>query len=239
MPFDFSVKNVETVSANFDPTGVSVMLAMPVYPPSMPVQTVISLLETQTLLVKRGINSTYLLNAGCSLVHHARNRAVSDFLASKHTHLFWVDSDIVWSPEDFIRLLMFATKLDIVCALYPIKREPIEFMLGVGQEVDVETNEYGCVPIKATGIGFTVVTRRVIEKLAETAPTARIPDDNRRMPFIFRCDIFNGDARGEDMAFFADARDAGFKVWMDPHVRLGHVGIKEYRGDPRDFLVAA
>jgi hypothetical protein len=32
------------------------------------------------------------------------------------------------------------------------------------------------------------------------------------------------------MAFFADIRELGHKVWLDPAVNLGHVGTKEFRG---------
>lgn len=237
MPLDFTGVNDPANTRTFDPSGVSVMLSMPVYPPSVPVPTVMSLMMTQDLIYQKKLKATFELNSGCSLVHHARNRAARSFLESSHTHMFWIDSDIVWDPEDFIRLLMFATKMDVVCGLYPIKREPPEFMLGLGQGQDVETNEYGCLPITGTGMGFTVVQRRVMEALAADAPIARVPFEDRQMPFIFRCDIHNGDARGEDMAFFADVRAKGFGVWMDPHVKLGHIGAKEYRGDPFDFLV--
>jgi hypothetical protein len=34
---------------------------------------------------------------------------------------------------------------------------------------------------------------------------------------------------GEDVAFFADVRALGFKVWLDATINLGHVGAKVYR----------
>ena len=39
-------------------------------------------------------------------------------------------------------------------------------------------------------------------------------------------------ARGEDGAFFADLKAIGHQAWLDPSIRLGHVGAKEYRVPP-------
>ncbi len=50
------------------------------------------------------------------------------------------------------------------------------------------------------------------------------------MASVFRCDIFNGFRRTEDMAFFADIRAAGYTVWMDPAIELGHIGEKMWKG---------
>jgi hypothetical protein len=56
------------------------------------------------------------------------------------------------------------------------------------------------------------------------------------VPDVFRLDRVktNGrrTAQGEDMAFFADLRELGYDVWLDPTIQLGHVGNYVYRGDP-------
>jgi hypothetical protein len=58
----------------------------------------------------------------------------------------------------------------------------------------------------------------------------------REIPSVFRIDSVDGGRRGEDMAFFADIRAAGYKVMLDPTVDLGHVGRKVYTGSIRDAL---
>jgi hypothetical protein len=222
----------------FDMTGIRPMLAMPTHR-DIPAATVRSLLETQHALLRRGIQSDIEMQVGGSLVHHARTKAAWHFLQSKCNRLFWVDSDIVWTGDDFIRLLALSTKLECVAAAYPCRAEPMKFFLGIdGEEHIYEANEFGCISVNSLGLGFSVIQREVIEKLAERAPKLEYPDiDEGPVPRIFRCDDHDGYARGEDMAFFSDVRELGYKVWLDPHIELGHIGVKEYRASIADHLV--
>ena len=36
---------------------------------------------------------------------------------------------------------------------------------------------------------------------------------------------------GEDFLFCDRARELGYEVWIDPTIKLGHMGIHEYEGD--------
>lgn len=175
---------------------------------------------------------------GSSLPHHARTKAAWCFLETKNTHLFWIDSDIVWEGADFLRFLALGTKLECVCGAYPVKRDPPTFMLSSEDPgKPLEANEFGCLPIGGIGMGFTIVQRKVMEQLAAKAPLLRFPEIDNPIPHIFRCDDSNGDARGEDMAYFADIRGLGYTVWLDPNITLGHVGPKTYSASMKDHLV--
>lgn len=221
----------------FDMAGISVMLAMPTHRGLSPL-TVRSLLETQHLCIQRGIPISIEMQAGSSLVHHARTKAAHGFLKSDRTRLFWVDSDMVWTGADFLRLLALSTVMDCVCGAYPAKADPPRFFLNVADPTAaVEANEYGCLPVNGAGLGFTVVARHVIEQLAAKAPLLKFPDiPEGPIPHIFRCDDSGGEARGEDMAFFADVRALGYPVFLDPSIVLGHVGEKEYRAALFDHI---
>jgi hypothetical protein len=67
-----------------------------------------------------------------------------------------------------------------------------------------------------------------MQKLADKSPKLIFPENPEPIPHIFRCDSINGEFRGEDMAFFADVHDLGYKVYLDPTIALGHVGQKTY-----------
>ena len=219
-----------------DMAGVKVMLAMPTHR-DIPPATVRSLLQTQHELLAGGLSSNIEMQCGGSLVHHARTKAAWHFLQSDCTHLFSVDSDIAWDAKDFLRLLAIGTKLECVSAIYPCRAEPLRFFLS-GCEETVEANEYGCIEVKGLGLGFTCVQRVVIEKLAKQAPKLIYPDvPEGPVPRIFRCDERDGRARGEDIAFFDDVRDLGYKVWLDPSISLGHIGTKEYRAAFSDHMI--
>ncbi|OIR02621.1 hypothetical protein GALL_153350 [mine drainage metagenome] len=210
--------------------GISVMIGIPCGP-DLPWQTVQSLVETVMELKDRGIPFELKLVSGCSIVQKARNKVAHEFLASRMSRLFMIDSDMQWSSKDFVRLLALSTKMSVVCGAYRAKMDPPTFMLGEQDLSSLETNEYGCLPINGVGLGFTVVSDTVIGTLAYHAQQL---DDG---PYIFRCDVHNGAFRGEDMAFFADVREIGHQVWLDPSVCLGHVGTKTYTGSIMDAMV--
>jgi hypothetical protein len=222
----------------FELAGLSVMICMPTHR-DLPPQTVCSMLETQHELLARGIPFEFQMQVGGSLVHHSRTKCAHLFLKSECNRLFWIDSDIVWSPQDFCRLLAMSTKMECVSAIYPSKSDPADFYLRCDDiNAPIEANEFGCLPLKGLGLGFTVVHRKVIEELSEKAPKRKINGIDELIPSIFRLDHEGDEERGEDMAFFSDVRALGYKVHLDPAISLGHIGPKEYRADFMGLLKA-
>ncbi len=219
----------------FDLAGVSLMIGIPVNR-DFPWQTTKSLMETTLLMQERGIPLNVQFITGNSMISHARTFVATAFLKSECTHLFMLDSDQSWDVRDFLRVLCLATKLEVVGAIYPAKRLPLNFMLMPEAET-VATNEYGCIPVKGVGLGFTCVQRKVIEQIAAKSPLVKFPDGYGPIPHLFRCDdIHEGCARGEDMSFFADCKDLGYTMWLDPSINIGHIGAHEFKGSFKDFL---
>ncbi len=216
---------------SFDLAGVSVRIGMPILG-MIPAQTAWSLLDTVMALKDRGIHCDPQAQYGCSIIEQARTFVATDFLASGCTHLFMIDADQTWKPEQFLAVLALATKLPIVAAPYPYKRDPEAWFFNPSTPCAV--NEFGCLPVEGVGLGFCCVQRRVLESLSEIAPRLRFVGREQALPHLFRCDSSNGHFRGEDMAFFADCKQAGYQAWLYPHA-VGHLGTKEYQGD---FLAA-
>lgn len=229
-----------TPGIQLDLAGLSVMLAMPTHRDLHPL-TVASLLNTQTACYERGVPLTVEIDHGGSLVHHARTKMAWRFLRGKHNRLFWVDSDMVWRPEDFIRLLALSTRLPLVAGAYTAKQDQPLFMVKHPDLSLMEANEYGCIRFDGLGLGFTCCVRAAVEALAEAAPRKRYHGIEELVPAIFRLDGVDrkGGDLGEDMAFFLDAKAAGFDLWVDPTVKLGHVGPKAYEARLQDYLAAA
>jgi hypothetical protein len=213
--------------------GLNVMLGMPAGR-DLHGLTVKSMIGTQAMLYEARVPFQLGMVLGSSVIQWARDEVVDIFLKSSATRLFWIDSDMVWEPEQFMRLLALSQRMDVVCAAYPAKVEQPTFYLN--HEQQMEQNEYGMLEIKGVGLGFTVMSRKVVEELAANAPRIFDEAGNRDMAAVFRVDSIDGKRRGEDMAFFSDIRNLGYKVWLDPEIDLGHVGQKVYRGTIRDAL---
>jgi hypothetical protein len=216
---------------------VSVYIGMPVYG-RIPHHTALSLALTLHACGAGGVPVEVGMKA-LGIVTWARDAVLDGFLKSDKQKLFWIDSDMVWSPESFARMVALSTKRDVIAAAYMAKRdgEP-DFQIGASGKPQ-ELDEYGLLEIEATGLGFTIMDRKVCEALAEGKPQRA---DQHGKPYIraFRIDEDLGEFRaGEDVQFFADIRAKGFKVHLDPTIDLGHIGEKMWRGRAIDHMKGA
>lgn len=220
----------------FNMAGISVMLAMPTHR-DLPPETVGSLLDTQQACFERGIPLQVYFGKGSSLVHHARSKIAWQFLQTPFTRLFWIDSDMAWSSEAFLRLLGLSTVKDVIAAAYPPRHATGNWFIRFDQETIV-ADEHGCLEAKDLGLGFACLSRKVIEKLADQAPKARFPDinDGNPIPHIFRMGMSGDMAMGEDVAFWADVRSLGYSLSIDPTIELGHIGQKVFTGSLMQHL---
>jgi hypothetical protein len=222
-------------SVTIDLKGLNVMVGMPAGR-DLPALTVKSLLATQSLCRDRQVPFQMGMVIGSSVVQWARDEVVDVFLKSDATRLFWIDSDMVWEPEQFMRLLALSQYREVICAAYPAKVDRPTFYVNWDEKEKLVHGEYGLIEIKGVGLGFTVMHREVVEKLAYEAP--RIVDEiaGRDLAAVFRIGQIDGKRQGEDMAFFADIRELGYKVWLDPTVSPSHIGQKTYTGSIQDAL---
>src|SRR5512143_56493 len=131
---------------------------------TLPVATVRSL--TNTLQACHGYDfSIEVAFFTGSLVHHARTIAANAFLASDCTRLVWIDSDIVWSPVDFILLLAHSLKHACEVGVYPRRQDPPGYFVRFRKD-DPSPDEDGLIPIDGTGLGFACVSRELMEQVA-------------------------------------------------------------------------
>jgi hypothetical protein len=213
--------------------GLSVMVGIPAGRDFHPL-TVKSLLATFTQCQKVNVPCDLGMVTGSAVIQWARDEVVDLFLKSDSNRLFWIDSDMVWTADDFLRLLALSKLYPVVCATYPAKIEQPTFF--VNHDGDLKANAHGLIPVLGAGLGFCVMNREVVEALANAAPQIADEVSGNTMASLFRIDTVNGHRRGEDIAFFADIKAHGYPVMLDPHTDLGHLGGKKYTGSIRDAL---
>ncbi len=170
----------------------------------------------------------------CGYIPKCRDEVLNYFFKSDANRLFWIDDDMTWTPEQFIRILAQTQLYDIVGATYPAKIEPTTYYMNM--EPEYSFNEHGLLEVNGFGLGFTCCRREPLEELAATKPEVHDQIANSTYKEVFRTDIFEGTFRTEDMAFFADLRDLGYKVMLDPTVDLEHHGSKRYKARFLDTL---
>jgi hypothetical protein len=180
----------------------------------------------------------YWPSTGDALIDRARGISATHFLQkTDYDILLSVDSDIMgFTPEDTQKMCELAMTHDIVAGVYvcrsPSQTHPASFYL---PDVEVFHGfEHEPVEVKWCATGFLAVHRRVFEALAETLPLLAKSSDHPFYPFYLPM-IYEDDDVGEmielseDWAFCQRAKEAGFKCYIDPAVRLGHIGTYTYR----------
>ena len=181
----------------------------------------------------------YFPEVGDALVERARATSATHFL--RHTdadvHLS-LDSDIVNFRKPHIDLMCEqAVKYGIVGAVYICKSVartyPATFF-EEGKQV-VFDRDPTPVPVQWIASGCVAVHRRVFEAMAETMPLLHETDGLRAFyPFYQSMHYDAGGDTGkillsEDYAFSERAKALGFTPYINPAVRLGHIGPYEYR----------
>lgn len=213
--------------------GLSVMIGMPTHR-DMPPKTTVALWATKERCDKLGIPCDLgVIVAG---LIDGRNRVLNDFLNSKANRLFWIDSDQTWRPAQFVRLLALSKLVPIVGATYPAKMDQPTFYVLFDPSAGLKRGDFGLVEVFGMGLGFTVLQREPLERLAATKPRLLDEISGVTMADVFRWGVVNGKRQGEDMAFFSDLRALGYKIYLDPLTDIGHIGTKEYMGTIRDAM---
>lgn len=167
------------------------------------------------------------------VVYYARNRVLHGNLRLgsaqqpwqgkvPYDFMLWIDSDIIFTFEDFVALLQH--NVDVVSGLYLMQdgqrfatvEQWDEKMLQADGEMVFMTKEtaaarQGLVTVGYTGLGFMLVKRGVFEKL----------------PYPWFRPVFIDTAHGqeftsEDVGFCLGAAKAGIAIQVDPKVIVGH-----------------
>jgi FkbM family methyltransferase len=175
---------------------------------------------------------------GDSLVSRARNALAAEFLRGDCSHLLFVDSDLVFSPEHVERLL--SHEVPIVAGCYPKKQRKLAWVANL-LDPPGEPDARGLHSVKYAGTGFLCIAREVFEAMVARWPEIEYdPDDGEAQgPYwdFFAVGPWTCPRTGrrrylsEDWWFCQRALDLGYEVLMDTHVVLKHSGGMVYPVD--------
>ena len=187
-----------------------------------------SLVKTIQVLNTKKITWTFT-NAYSSLVHHARELTATGTSSGRnldpsdrgplgnasYKKIIWIDSDISWEPEDFMKL--YRATESIVTGVYLLadgsKTTCMSTQYPTGIPTHVIRTMSGLHPIQHTGFGFIAIRYGVFEKIPRPWFTC--------MPLEVAQGII--DSASEDVSWCIKAHQAGFKIFMDADVRVGHM----------------
>lgn len=163
-------------------------------------------------------------------VARSRNMLSAQFLASDCTHLLFLDSDLIFSPEHVSRLL--SHDLPLVGGFYPKKQEgSVEWVVNT-LNPQPEPNQFGLQRVRYLGTGFLLIARRVFETMSDKYPAIKYRADygaRRDEHDFWPMGIYeypDGHRRylSEDWFFCQRWLDLGGDVIADTLVILKHIG---------------
>jgi len=186
-----------------------------------------------------------------SLVSRARNAAVAHFLEDKeNTHLLFIDSDIIFEPEDVLKLLKSGK--EVIAGIYPKKyitwerlknnpeAERVDFPVGG----NIKMTEDNFLEMDYLPTGFLLISRTAIEKIIKQHPELKYRNDidgymsaGDNFYDLFKVGIRNGIYESEDWGFCSLWKEAGGKVLIHPEVNVKHVGWHEYEGNLLKYII--
>lgn len=167
-------------------------------------------------------------------VDRTRSEMATQALQDGFDELLWIDSDIVFEPDDVARLRshdrpivagVYAKKGNGGLAVY-LEANARELRMGEGG---------GLTAVRYVGMGFFLVRRAVFVDIAQTfaLPPCNTAFGPPVVPYFLPMVAADATAGGywylgEDYAFCERARQAGHAVAVDSAIRLGHVGSYIY-----------
>ena len=239
-----------------------IRLAAPCFASRLPAAFFCCIKLCRDACAQAGVNLSLDLIGNESLVQRARNVLVERFLRSDADKLFFVDSDISFTPEDFLRIAR--NPKDVVVGAYAKKdirwddvtngvlqgsAEPPHSM-GLNYNINVRpgtgVDEDGTFPVLDGATGFMCLSRAVLQRLCdhfrdELLVNNDLPQNGPSSEHIdqyvaiFDC-MIDPDTRrylSEDYALCRRLQQMNEQVWLDYRTTLCHDGNVDFRGDVR------
>lgn len=146
-----------------------------------------------------------------SILHYSRESLVKYAKEADCTHILFIDSDMFFDADALTRLL--ARDKDIIGVHYNMKKLPLVTTVGVEPPVWEKAIADGVDILECTGVatGFMLIKAEVFDKIDHPW-------------FFWKSDDKGEVVMGEDHWFCHKATEAGFKIWADLSIKVGHIG---------------
>lgn len=188
---------------------------------AIPCLDMVHTLFMASLISLRKPEGTEIAIASCSLVYESRHTLAQKAINEGFDRVLWLDSDMTFGPDLLER---FSADLDngkeFVCGLFFTRKNPI--MPCVYEVCRPRTKRTGeVVPAKES---FREIPDGIFEiegcGFAAVMMTTDLIRSAGPLPF------YPEEGFGEDLTFCRKVRAAGKKLYCDPGIKVGHIGIQ-------------
>jgi hypothetical protein len=209
-------------------------IGFPVYDGKVGIETIQQVLFAQSNENSPVKGVIYL--TGDSLVTRARNKVVKKFLDTDGEYLLFIDSDIIFTQNDIIKLRN--NNKNLCGGVYLKKKLPYSAVCNriLGQE--------GSLNIMAEiGTGFMMIHRDVFVAISQKYPEHFYKNEGDEEQGLyydhFRVGVVENRYLSEDYYFCWLARQCGYDVYLDPDILVKHEGKATYPFNDSELLEGA
>ena len=214
-----------------------IWVAIPAYTGEICVQNAHSVNVEIYDAINKKIPLVVTYHIGDSMISRCRNLMVMKFLESDFTEMIFLDADVAFEPGTLCRLAEHP--VDIVGAAYPFKTEEIGFPVRWLNQDLLYSDENGLLEVYAMPAGCLRISRKAIEAMIAKFPELEYAEAKASQGKAYALFDFirkDGIFYGEDYVFCALAKEAGFKIYCDPDVKMEHIGPKRHHGHLGNWL---
>jgi hypothetical protein len=180
------------------------------------------------LLQCHGLYYAWACVEGQANISLARDMIAAQFLASDCTTLVMIDGDIGFGRHDLEALLR--SPHSVTSGMYPRKRDQGGWVfVPFSSDADKAIASGTPFRVRHAGAGFLRVERRVFTDLIKSGNMATYPGaDGQTTHHFFRSGVVGKEFLSEDYSFCELAAQAGHATYIDPKIRLRHIGRRIY-----------
>jgi len=248
-------------------TENSVLVLTPFGSPMGYINYFMSLMQLREMCRDNDVKLNYFFEKNASLITHARNDMVNNFLFNSTAEfMIFIDSDVEFDPSYIVKWVK--EKKDFASGTYPTKKiyqDQIDKVLelGVNKWEDIEPKSYkyaisftednmnkgikvenGMIVADRVATGFMFISRKLLMDMIAKADTFPphfnfvkydLENDYRQEKGKIGYTFFDtmhkeGRAIGEDYAFCERLKFLGYKILVEPNIKLNHIGSHTYKG---------
>ncbi len=226
--YDKLERVVKMSSIEVDFRGKKVVVCTPTISGRVELAYMHGMMELQLASLHHGVKFEYYTAIGNSSIVDVRNRLVKMFLDSDADYMMFIDDDIGFHGDSVLRLMAFDK--DVVAGAAPKRGWPLTFCCHFTKE-QLRKAEAGTIPVLNVGTGFMLIKRTALKAFIKhycdsdaDAGWYNDPNHHDLFPNVFREKITKRRRTSEDYTFCEMARAMGLTVFIDPTIKLAHVG---------------
>lgn len=175
------------------------------------------------LIVHGGFNFEIIIASEGFTIAENRLYCVCQAIKRGCSHIFFVDDDMIFPPDTLEKLM--AHKKEVVGVNLYSRCLPLKStIIFLPESYDLDGDDYEphipdhLFEVEGVTGGCLLIDLSIMDKL-------------KKPWFGFETNEFGITTLGEDIWFTRRAREAGFKVWCDPSIIVGHLGEINFSSD--------